>query len=114
MVTAFSCCIRLSDRATVLRLMVATVLSGMSWFCGRGNHEADRKIIRARERRRHDREHLDTGNRAQFCLDLRQVGLGRSFANAPRLQNHPAEAVIRKGKLKGEPRVRDVLKDLPG
>jgi hypothetical protein len=52
---------------------------------GRGDHEADRKIISPRERRRHDRKHLDAGNRAQFCLDLRQVGLGRRFANAPGL-----------------------------
>ena len=34
MVTAFSCCIRLSERATVLWLMEATVLSGMSWLFG--------------------------------------------------------------------------------
>ena len=34
MVTALSCCIRLSERATVLCLIVATVLSGISWLLG--------------------------------------------------------------------------------
>ena len=34
MVTALSCCMRLSERATVLCLIVATVLSGMSLLFG--------------------------------------------------------------------------------
>ena len=34
MVTAFSCCIRLSERATVLCLIVATVLSGINLLLG--------------------------------------------------------------------------------
>src|SRR5213078_2837323 len=79
----------------------------------RGDHEADWKIIRTRERRWHDRKHLDAGNPTELCLDLWQVRLGRSFANAPWLQHHSAEPVVREGQLKGESSVRDVLKDFP-
>ena len=35
MVTALSCCMRLSERATVLCLIWATVLSGISWLLAR-------------------------------------------------------------------------------
>src|SRR2546423_446667 len=80
---------------------------------GRGDHEADWEIVSAGKRRRHDRKHLDAGNRPKFCLDLRQVSLGRRFANAPWLQNHSAESSVRRRNLKRKSRVRDVPKDFP-
>ena len=50
---------------------------------GRSDHETDWKIITARKRFRHDREHLNTRDRAQLLLHERQVILGRCLARAP-------------------------------
>src|SRR5213076_874292 len=49
-----------------------------------GDYETDRKIITARERFGHDREHLDSGNGPKFLLDDRQVRFRWRLACAPR------------------------------
>src|SRR5438477_1613257 len=56
-----------------------------AFLAGSGSdYETDRKIITARERFGHDREHLDSRNGPKFLLDNRQVRFGWRLARAPR------------------------------
>ena len=51
----------------------------------RCNNKAYRKVVAARQRRRHDRKHLDSRDGAEPRLHLRQISTGRLLANTPRL-----------------------------
>ena len=51
---------------------------------GGGDYETNRKIITARERFGHDREHLDSGNGPEFLLYYWQICFRWRLACAPR------------------------------
>ena len=63
-----------------------------SWSAVDAMMKADREIVRAGQRFRHDRKHLNAGNSSQLLLHNRQIIFGRRFARAPRLQHHSAKA----------------------
>src|SRR5581483_5050922 len=73
--------------------------------------ETDREIIAARKRFRHNREHLDSRNGAEFLLHDWQIIFRRRFTRAPWLQDHSAETKARIRDLKREARIRNVLEN---
>ncbi len=82
---------------------------------GRSDDETDRKIVAARKRFGHDREHLDAGNsrQASACTTGRYAFVG--VLRVPHgFKTIPPNPIARMGDLKSETGIRNILKDFSG
>src|SRR5262249_42301989 len=85
-------------------------------FLVRGGRDdkADRKIVRAGKRFRHDRKHLNRRDSSQFLLHNGQIIFRRRFAHTPGFQHHSPKAAAWICNLKRETSIRNIVKYLPG